>query len=86
MTKLAEPPRPDKRGSPKPYRMHDIITAERVCAAVKDYMELNNPGFCVLCGAGAEGVEPDAREYACEACGAEDTVYGAEELLLYVAA
>jgi len=42
---------------------------------------LDNPGFCISCGAEAEGVEPDAREYPCEACG-EDAVFGAEELLL----
>ena len=32
-------------------------------------------------GAEAEGVEPDARKYKCQACG-ELQVYGAEELLL----
>ena len=38
-------------------------------------------GFCVACGAEAYGVEPDARRYECEVCGAH-SVYGAEELLL----
>lgn len=38
-------------------------------------------GFCVACGAKAYGVEPDARGYKCESCGASK-VYGAEELLL----
>jgi DNA-directed RNA polymerase subunit RPC12/RpoP len=38
-------------------------------------------GFCLECGAEAYWVEPDAREYECEACGAR-AVYGAEELLL----
>ena len=42
-------------------------------------------GFCVKCGADAYGVEPDARGYACEECGAP-AVYGAEELLLMAAA
>jgi len=39
-------------------------------------------GFCTACGEQAEGVEPDACEYDCDCCGAEGTVYGAEELLL----
>jgi hypothetical protein len=38
-------------------------------------------GFCTQCGAEAYGVEPDARGYECEECGA-DAVYGAEELVL----
>ncbi len=38
-------------------------------------------GFCLACGAEAYGVEPDARKYECEACGA-DKVYGAQEILL----
>ena len=40
-------------------------------------------GFCVHCGEPRyEPVEPDARGYRCWECGAEDGVYGAEELLL----
>jgi hypothetical protein len=42
---------------------------------------LDNPGFCLSCGQGAEGCEPDARGYECETCG-EKEVYGAEECLL----
>ena len=38
-------------------------------------------GFCTSCGAEAYGVEPDARKYVCECCGAA-AVYGAEELLI----
>ena len=38
-------------------------------------------GFCLACGEMAYGVEPDAREYTCESCGAP-RVYGAEELLI----
>ena len=38
-------------------------------------------GFCIECGAEAYGVEPDARRYECESCGAK-AVYGAEELLI----
>jgi len=36
-------------------------------------------GFCLACGVEAGGVEPDARKYICEACGAAK-VYGLEEL------
>lgn len=38
-------------------------------------------GLCIECGAEAGGVEPDARRYKCETCGAM-AVYGAEELLV----
>ena len=44
-------------------------------------MTLENPGYCVECGAERGGCEPDARGYECEACG-KAAVYGAEELLL----
>lgn len=36
-------------------------------------------GFCLACGETQSGVEPDARQYRCESCGAWK-VYGAEEL------
>ena len=42
---------------------------------------LDNPGFCLICGNVAEGVEPDARNYTCESCGAEQ-VFGIEELVM----
>ena len=38
-------------------------------------------GLCLACGAEAFGVEPDARRYECESCGAE-RVYGLEELVM----
>jgi len=60
------------------------ITRARVYAAVKRQMTtLDNPGFCLACGADADDCEPDARRYECEACGAKK-VYGAEEVLLMV--
>jgi predicted RNA-binding Zn-ribbon protein involved in translation (DUF1610 family) len=62
------------------------VTQERVIAAVELYrVSLENPGFCLACGAEAMGVEPDARRYECEACG-EAAVYGAEELLIMLVA
>lgn len=66
-------------------RIHESVTIERVTEAVeRRHTMLEDPGFCVLCGAEAEGVEPDASRYECEACG-ELGVYGAEELLLMMA-
>ena len=38
-------------------------------------------GYCTTCGEEQGGCEPDAREYECESCG-ENTVFGAEELLI----
>jgi hypothetical protein len=64
---------------------HPSITTERVVEAAEAEMtSLDNPGFCLVCGEEAEGCEPDAREYTCESCGAPQ-VYGAQELLLYLA-
>ncbi len=65
-------------------KAHPSVTADRIVAAVEaSERSLDNPGICIRCGADAEGVEPDAREYECEACG-ESGVYGAEELLLSI--
>ena len=62
-------------------RIHADITLDRVAHAVeRSHTSLDNPGFCIHCGAEAEGVEPDARRYECESCGANG-VYGAEDLL-----
>lgn len=62
--------------------MHpDITPAIVAMACQRRQQSLDNPGFCIACGAEVDGVEPDAREYECEACG-EPAVYGAEELLL----
>ncbi len=63
-------------------KMHDDVTLERIQEAVeRAHTSLDNPGFCVSCGFEADGIEPDARRYECESCGAL-AVYGAEELLL----
>lgn len=55
-----------------------LLSADEVLAAAQadDYR-----GFCIECGAEAFNVEPDARKYVCESCGAK-AVYGAEELVL----
>ena len=39
-------------------------------------------GFCIICDEEAHNVEPDARDYTCESCGAP-AVYGAEGLLMH---
>jgi hypothetical protein len=65
-------------------KMHESLTPEVIMDAAKRQMyELDNPGFCILCGNEQEGCEPDARKYKCEACG-ERQVYGAAELLMYL--
>ena len=62
--------------------IHPTITNERLLDAAERREEtLDNPGFCVHCGAEADGCEPDARRYYCDECGKRG-VYGAEELLL----
>ena len=64
---------------------HPSIAPGRVMEACERGMVgLDNPGFCLACGAEAEGVEPDAQRYECECCG-EHQVYGAEDLLIRLA-
>ncbi len=66
-------------------KWHKKVTDKAIFAAVDRWHQTtDNPGFCLACGAEAEGVEPDAREYECEACG-EMQVFGAEELLQHIA-
>lgn len=65
-------------------KMHKSLTPNRIMEAVENQMmSLDNPGFCVACGADADQCEPDARKYPCDVCG-ENAVYGAEELLFYL--
>lgn len=54
------------------------LTQDQIVEAAQsgDYV-----GFCLACGEQADCVEPDARNYTCEACG-EDQVFGAEELII----
>jgi len=66
-------------------KIHKSITIERVTEAVERANEgTDNPGFCVSCGVEQEGCEPDAEKYECDTCGV-NAVYGAEQLLLYMA-
>lgn len=52
------------------------FTIEQIEQAIADYS-----GFCAECGIEACNVEPDARLYECDECGAL-AVFGAEELLI----
>jgi hypothetical protein len=62
--------------------MHKSITVDMVMRACeRRRMTLDDPGICIACGNEQGGVDPDGREYTCEACG-EPAVYGVEELLL----
>jgi len=63
-------------------KVHASVTADRVADACERYFaRLDNPGLCIACGEDADGCEPDARRYECEACG-ERGVYGAQELAI----
>lgn len=65
-------------------KIHHSVTPERVVEAVeRRNSSLDNPGFCVACGADVEGVDPDTRRAECESCGAH-AVYGADELLFHI--
>ena len=75
---------PKKDGSPSPWTVNTgyiapakVISQKRLMSAVESGESI---GFCTSCGADQYGVEPDAHDYKCEACG-QMTVYGAEELL-----
>lgn len=58
------------------------VSPETILEAARAQMfDTANPGFCTKCGAEADGCEPDARGYKCEACGAR-SVFGAEELVI----
>lgn len=66
-------------------RHHSRLTAEQIIEAVeRRRTSLDDPGFCVACGGEAAGVEPDAENYECAACG-ELQVFGAEALLIRIA-
>lgn len=65
-------------------KLHPTITKERVVEAVaRSLTTLDNPGFCLHCGSEADGCEPDAERYLCEACG-HHRVFGAEQILFYL--
>ena len=66
-------------------KIHKSVTLRRVMAACERREEsLDNPGFCLACGAEVDVCEPDARGYDCDECGSAN-VYGAEEVLMELA-
>lgn len=71
-------------GQDKPKRKYPL-TIGRVTAAVNESMFGcgGSPGFCLDCGADADGVEPDAEGYQCAECGAM-RVSGAEAILISI--
>jgi len=56
---------------------HRFVFTQAQCLG----MDLDDIGGCTACGETAYGVEPDARRYECDHCGAK-RVYGAQELML----
>lgn len=57
------------------------VSAQVFVVSAEDFDDYN--GICLACGEiQYGGVEPDARAYPCESCGAHDGVYGLEEALL----
>lgn len=68
----------------EPLKLPPNLTKAMIESAVERRMTtLDNPGFCLACGNEADGCEPDAREYECQACG-EPKVYGADEILMEI--
>ncbi len=64
--------------------IHNSVTPERVEDAVKRQMfGLDNPGFCLDCGADHDECEPDASGYECYECG-ESKVEGAQNVLMMI--
>jgi hypothetical protein len=62
-----------------------ILDVDEVIEACKRRdTSLDNPDFCISCGAERDGCEPDARNYPCDECG-QRTVFGAEEIVMMVA-
>ena len=63
-------------------KIHPSITADRVMDALENRMlDLENPGFCIRCGANHDSCEPDATKYKCYECN-NPSVYGAEWILI----
>lgn len=63
------------------YRTKSGKTQLMPSVALLEEMVNESQGFCLSCGEVHESIEPDARRYECDCCGAEK-VYGAEELAL----
>lgn len=70
-----------------------MMTAQAAYDSILEQMGTDDPfevsdamvGMCLACGELADGVEPDARRYECECCGAHK-VYGFEEIAMHCVA
>lgn len=65
----------------KKYGESQLDIDELEAATRRGMFGLDNPGYCIACGAEADGCEPDAEGYTCESCG-EPAVCGAEQLFM----
>lgn len=66
---------------PGEVQVHKSLTFKKVERAIEQQQtSVENPGFCLNCGADCDGCEPDARNYFCENCG-QSQVFGAEEIM-----
>ena len=61
-------------------KRHASITPQRLLSLVGSGESI---GICTACGEEAHGVEPDAQDYRCEACGTF-AMTGVESLLVEV--
>ena len=61
--------------------IHPSITLDKLDRAIyARNTSLDNPGYCIACGARSNECEPDARALTCRRC-KKDTVYAPEELV-----
>ena len=67
------------------FTVHDTITESRVIEALEaDPMSVDEPGFCLACGAAEHVPSPDTHKFFCSDCGAF-AVIGANELFMELA-
>lgn len=65
-------------------RWHASITEDRIIELHnRRATSLDDPGLCLACGAEAEGVEPDSRNYSCDVCG-DTQVFGIEDIVIAI--
>lgn len=78
---------PDTPETPPAVMLKNAFVAGHLTEAVlmeamhRYQTTLDNPGFCLMCGAEADACEPDARNRTCEACGTA-AVFGVQEILM----
>jgi hypothetical protein len=76
---------PIKMNSNQYKKLPEGLTLDIVLDACnRQHTSLDNPGFCLSCGAEHFECEPDAENYHCDDCGT-DAVFGAEQILIMFA-